>query len=200
MSKRTQTYVLGVLLVLLVYLVYSYAFSNNSGSSLAGAFVSDAKFQPINVDEPHLRIDLLDKLKKDDYSGGHRNIFAFGPPEPPPMSKLEKERAEHKTYGPQVAPPPPPVTVPATLFGFASMPRNGKRVAFFLDGEDVLVVNEGAVFLNRFRLDKIGNDSADVEEISSQRHVTVQMTGPAAGAGAAAGNDNAGPNQGPGNQ
>jgi hypothetical protein len=116
------------------------------------------------------------------------------------MSKLEKERAEHKTYGPQVAPPPPPVSVPATLFGFASMPRNGKRVAFFLEGEDVLVVNEGAVFLNRFRLDKIGNDSADVEEISSQRHVTVQMTAPTAGAGAAAGNDNAGPNQGPGNQ
>ena len=80
------------------------------------------------------------------------------------------------------------------------MPRNGKRVAFFLDGEDVLVVNEGAVFLNRFRLDRIGNDSADVEEISSQRHVTVQMTAPATGAGAAAGNDNAGPNQGPGNQ
>jgi len=96
MSKRTQTYVLGVLLALLVYLVYSYAFSNNSGPSLAGAFVSDAKFQPINVDEPHLRIYLLENLKKDDYSGGHRNIFAFGPPEPPPMSKLEKERAEHK--------------------------------------------------------------------------------------------------------
>jgi hypothetical protein len=201
MSKRTQTYVLGVLLVLLVYLVYSYAFSNNSGSSLAGAFVSDAKFQPINVDEPHLRIDLLDKLKKDDYSGGHRNIFAFGPPEPPPMTPGDKERRDHPNrYGPPLPPPIPPVTVPATLFGFASMPRNGKRVAFFLDGEDVLVVNEGAVFLNRFRLDKIGNDSADVEEISSQRHVTVQMTAPTAGAGAAAGNDNAGPNQGPGNQ
>ena len=90
MSKRTQTYVLGLLLVVLVYLLYSYVFSNNTGSSLAGSFASDAKFQPINVDEPHLRVDLLEKLKRDDYSGGHRNIFAFGPPEPPPMSKLEK--------------------------------------------------------------------------------------------------------------
>jgi hypothetical protein len=200
MSKRNQTYVLGVLLVLLVYVLYSYFFSSNAGSSLAGAFASDAKFQPINVDEPHLRIDLLEKLKQDDYSGGHRNIFAFGPPEPPPLSPAEQHRRDFLYQRPQPPPPPPPVSVPATLFGFASMPRDGKRVAFFLDGEDVLVVNEGAVFLNRFRLDKIGNDSADVEEISSQRHVTVQMTAPTAGGGAAAGNDNAGPNQGPGNQ
>jgi len=200
MSKRTQTYVLVVLLLILVYVLYSFVFSKDSGSGLAGVLASDTKFQPINVDEPHLRVDLLEKLKKDDYSGAHRNIFAFGPPEPPPMTKADKERRDHKTYGPQVPPPPPPVSVPATLFGFASMPRDGKRVAFFLDGEDVLVVNEGAVFLNRFRLDKIGNDSADVEEISSQRHVTVQMTAPVAGAGAAAGSDNAGSNQGPGNQ
>jgi hypothetical protein len=197
MSKRTQTYVLGLLLVALVYLLYSYMFSKDTGSGLAGAFASDAKFQPISVDEPHLRVDLLERLKTDDYSGGHRNIFAFGPPPPPPISPADKARRDHPMIGPQPPPPPPPVSVPATLFGFASMPRNGKRVAFFLDGEDVLVVNEGAVFLNRFRLDKIGNDSADVEEISSQRHVTVQMTAPAAGAGAAAGNENA---QGPGNQ
>ena len=61
------------------------------------------------------------------------------------------------------------------------MPASGKRLAFFLDGDDVLVVEEGSVFLNRFRLDKIGNDSADVEEISSGRHATVQMVQPASG-------------------
>jgi hypothetical protein len=65
------------------------------------------------------------------------------------------------------------------------MPTSGKRLAFFLDGEEVLVVEEGSVFLNRFRLDKIGNDSADVEEISSGRHATVQMVQPASGDAAA---------------
>jgi hypothetical protein len=77
------------------------------------------------------------------------------------------------------------------------MPQSGKRVAFFLDGDDVLVVTEGAVFLNRFRLDKIGNDSADVEEISSQRHVTVQMVAPANG-NSPGGGDAMQPNPGPG--
>jgi hypothetical protein len=194
MSKRTQTYVLVALLVVLIYVVYSFVFSKDTGSGLAGVLASDTKFQPINVDEPHLRVDLLEKLKKDDYAGAHRNIFAFGPPPPPPMTLAEKARLEHKTYGPQVPPPPPPVNVGATLFGFASMPQSGRRVAFFLDGDDVPVVKEGAVFLNRFRPDKIGNDSADVEEISSQRHVTVQMTAPASAGG---GGENAG-SPGPG--
>ena len=37
---------------------------------------------------------------------------------------------------------------------------------------------EGDTFLNRFRLVHIGNDSADVEEISTGRHATVQMVQP----------------------
>jgi hypothetical protein len=83
------------------------------------------------------------------------------------------------------------VTVPAQFFGYASMPASGKHVGFFLQGEDVLVVEEGSVFLSRFRLDKIGNDSADVEEVSSGRHATVQMTQPAAaGAGGDASQNN----------
>jgi hypothetical protein len=195
MSKRTQTYVLGALLVVLLYIFYSYVFSKDAGSGLQGVLASDTKFQPINVEEPQLRVDLLEKLKQDGYaSTTHRNIFAFGPPPPPPMTAQEKARLEHKIYGPQPPPPPAPVNVGATLFGYGSMPQSGKRVAFFLDGEDVLVVAEGSVFLNRFRLIRVGNDSADVEEISSQRHATVQMTAPA-------GNENAGANNpGPGSQ
>jgi hypothetical protein len=181
MSKQAKTYVLGALLVVLVYVMYSFVWSKDAGSGLPGVLASDTKFQPINVDEPHLRVDLLEKLKKEEYAGSHRNIFAFGPPPPPPLTPAQIAQRDHKFSGPQLPPPPPPVNVGATLFGYASMPQSGRRVAFFLDGDDVLVVTEGAVFLNRFRLDKIGNDSADVEEISSQRHVTVPMVASAAG-------------------
>jgi hypothetical protein len=183
MSNRTKTYILGALLLVLAYVAYSFVFSKDTGTGLQGVLASETKFQPINVDEPHLRVDLLEKLKNEEYTGSHRNIFAFGPPPPPPLSPADKWKIDHPFVGPQPPPPPPPVNVGAALFGYASMPQSGKRVAFFLDGEDVLVVTEGAVFLNRFRLDKIGNDSADVEEISSQRHVTVQMVAPASAGG-----------------
>jgi hypothetical protein len=78
-----------------------------------------------------------------------------------------------------MTPPPPaplpPVVVPAQFFGYAARPGGTTRVAFFLNGEDVLVVAEGDPFLGNYRLVHIGNDSADVEEMSSGRHATVQL-------------------------
>jgi len=182
MSKRTEIYVLvGLLLVAAV----AYYLSRSETPGMTGVLASDPTFHPLNVEEPHLRLDLLEKIKKLEYSGSHRNIFTFGPAPPPPKTAAQIAQENFHKQGPEPPPPPPPVTVPAQLFGYASMPESGKRVAFFLDGEEVLVVQEGSVFLNRFRLDKIGNDSADVEEISSGRHATVQMVQPASGDAAA---------------
>ena len=176
MSKRNQLYLLIGLLLIAVYVFYS---QRSDTSGVSGVLASDSTFHPLNVEEPHLRLDLLDKIKKLDYSGSHRNIFIFGPPPPPPKSAEQVARENFRPQGPQRPPPPPPVTVPAQLFGSALMSKSGKRVAFFLQGDEVLVVEEGSVFLSRYRLDKIGNESADVEETSSGRHATVQMLQPA---------------------
>jgi hypothetical protein len=178
MSQRNKVY---LLIGLLLIAVYAYFASRSEAPGMQGVLASDSTFHPLSVEEPHLRLDLLDKIKKLDYSGSHRNIFTFGPPPPPPKSAEQIARENYRPQGPQVPPPPPPVTVPASLFGSASMPKTGKRVAFFLQGDDVLVVEEGSVFLGRYRLDKIGNDSADVEETASGRHATVPMVQPATG-------------------
>jgi hypothetical protein len=178
MSRRTQ---IGLLIGLLVVLVVVYLSNRTQMSGLQGVMASDSTFQPLNVEEPDLRLDLLAKLQKLDYpAGAHRNIFSAVPlpVEPTPEEKKRMERQYPTVTHP---PPPPPVEVPAQFFGYASMPSSPRRLAFFLNGDEVLVVQEGSVFLGRFRLDKIGNDSADVEEVSSGRHATVQMTQPPAG-------------------
>ena len=51
-------------------------------------------------------------------------------------------------------------------------------MAFFTSGDDVFVVAEGDKFLNAFRLIHIGNESADVEEISTGRHATLLLVEP----------------------
>ncbi|MGD0427774.1 MAG: hypothetical protein ABSC10_13725 [Candidatus Acidiferrales bacterium] len=178
MSKRNQIYVLIGLLLIAAYAFYS---ERSEAPGVGGVLASDTSFHPLNVDEPHLRLDLLDKIKKLDYSGSHRNIFIFGPPPPPPKTAQQIAEESYRKQGPNRPPPPPPVTVPGQLFGSAYMSKSGKRVAFFLQGDDVLVVEEGSVFMDRYRLDKINNDSADVEETSSGRHATVQMIQPANG-------------------
>jgi hypothetical protein len=171
MSRRTQLYVLGGLLVLLV-VVFLNERTGTSGPE--GVLASDAKFMPLSVQEPQLRLDLLEKLHKLEYSGSHRNIFSEVAP--PPVLTPEQIKEKERQY-PTVPPPPPipPVDVPAQFFGYAAMENSGRRVAFFLNGEDVLVVEEGSVFLTKFRLDKIGNDTVDVEETSTSRHVSLPM-------------------------
>lgn len=177
MSRRTQV---GVLIGLLLLLVAVYLANRTQMPGLQGVMASDSSFQPLNVEEPELRLDLLEKLQKLDYpAGSHRNIFSAValPVEPTPeqMARMHQYPIVNRP------PPPPPVQVPAQFFGYASMPSSPRRVAFFLNGDDVLVVQEGSVFMGRFRLDKIGNDSADVEEVSSGRHASVPMVQPPGG-------------------
>jgi hypothetical protein len=174
MSHRRQLIVLAVVLVLLAIVYFA---NRNQVGGLPGVLANDTKFTPLSVQEPQLRLDELLKLQKLEYSGTHRNIFVATPP-PLPVAAAEKAKAERPLIGPQ---PQPilPVQVPGEFFGFALMRNSGKRVAFFKVGEDVFVVPEGDTFLNRFRLVHIGNDSADVEQLSDGRHATVMMIQPA---------------------
>jgi hypothetical protein len=173
MRRRAEIYLLAGLLIVLA--AFLYVTNRSQLPGLPGVLDADTKFQPLDVQGPQLHLDLLKKIQKLEYSGSHRNIFVAMPP---PIPKASEQPALPPFVGPRQPPPPPPLEVPATLFGYASEPRTGKRVAFFTSGDDVLVVAEGDVFLNRFRLVHIGDNSADVEEISTGRHATIPMVQP----------------------
>lgn len=177
MQRRIEMGLLGVLVLVLV-LVYFHG--RDAGSGISGVQDSNLDFIPLNVQEPDLRLDLLKQIQKSTYNGVHRNVFVFGPA--PVATNIETpaerhEREMSQVIGPRYM-PPPPVDVPAQFFGTAFMEESHRRVAFFQNGEDVLVVPEGDTFLNRFRLVHIGNESADVEEISSGKHAQVPMVPP----------------------
>jgi hypothetical protein len=174
MSRRTEIYTLVGLLMVLAAAVYYFVIRRQVAEP-SGVVAADTKFEPLDVKEPQLRLDLLKKLQKLEYSGSHRNIFVAAPPPPP---KPPGGETKPTFVGPMPPLPPPPPQVPAEFFGYASQPRTGRRVGFFTSGDDILVVAEGATFLGRFRLVRIGNESADVEEISSGRHVMVPMVQP----------------------
>jgi hypothetical protein len=177
MSRRAEIYILvGLGIVLIAVLYYTTRRQASVGSE---ALAANVKFQPLDVREPHLRIDLLARLQKIEYTGSHRNIFVAAPP-PPPQAPGQTRKDESPFVGPRRPPPPPPLQVPAEFFGYAIRRDSGKRVAFFTSGDDVLVVPEGDTFLGRFRLDRIGNDSAEVEEMSTGRRATVPMVQPPA--------------------
>jgi hypothetical protein len=174
-KKKAEIWVL-VGLVAVGALVYF--FNRDSVAGVPGVAAA-AKFAPLGVQEPQLRLDLLAKLQRDTTIGSHRNIFTATPP-PIEPTKAEKEAATRaaRRMGPEFQ-PPPPVQVPGEFFGYAFRSPPGKRFGLFKNGDDVLVVAEGDTFLSNYRLIHIGNDSADVEEISTGRHARVAMIQPA---------------------
>jgi hypothetical protein len=175
---------ISVLVGLLVVGALAYFFNRSQIAGGMPRVSADAKFVPLSVQEPQLRIDLLAKLQKEESLSAHRNIFNATPP-PPELTPAQRKEAERRYPTVPVPTPPPPVQVPGEFFGYAVRPApSGTRFGFFKNGDDVLVVAEGDKFLSNYRLIHIGNDSADVEEISSGRHARVAMVQPPAGGGA----------------
>jgi hypothetical protein len=167
MSRRAQIILFVVLLVILVVAVYS---SWNRGPSLAGNSAASVSYQPLPVENPSLRLDLLERIRKLEYAGQRRNIFTATLPPPPP--KVETSKL------PPAPPTPPPLEVPVRFFGYGADPRTGRRQAFFTNGEDVFIVAEGETLLNRFRLLHIGNTTAEIEETGSGRRATLVLEEP----------------------
>lgn len=171
MSERNKIQLLVVLLLIAGGL---YFYERNSSPSLPSGVSADAGFTPLNVQEPALQLDRLQQAQNDEYSGAQRNIFTAAPA--PTEQATTHTAAPAPFVGPELPPPPPPLQVPVEFYGVES--SGGKQVALLKNGDDIIIVGEGDTFLNRFRLLRIGNQSAEVEEISTGRHATMPLVPP----------------------
>lgn len=74
--------------------------------------------------------------------------------------------------------PAPPATVIINLkfFGTKTDLRHKNRQGFFADGDEVYLASEGDLVANRYRILRIGDNSAEVEELSSKtrRQISLQ--------------------------
>jgi hypothetical protein len=171
MNQRTQIYVLSALLALLTAIVLNYL---SGKSPLAITLSGDQKFFALDVKDPALRLDRLERIRKLAYPGMRRNIFNRElPPKPQPV------------VPPQPVPPPLPIEpvvqvlqVPLKFYGLTVDPRSGKRRAFFTNGEDVFIAAEGDTLLTRYRLLRIGNTTADFEEVGTGLRATLPLEQP----------------------
>ena len=136
--------------------------------------------------DPTLKTELLVKLQKVPLEGGARSVFDFGaaPVPPPPkvaaikpeviaqqradeMKRLEEQR---KT----VKPPPPPI--PLKFYGYANKVSGPARQAFFLmDQDDIEIKGENDVIKGRYKIIRIGINSAVVEDLQSHDQQTLPL-------------------------
>jgi hypothetical protein len=144
----------------------------------------DEQIDPNTVD-PRIRLDLLARLQRVAPAGGGRNLFQTGPAPPPKPAGPEPVIKPVKPLpGPpdvfhtepvvaQGPPPLPPITF--KYYGLTTIRRNGKRTAFFMSGEEILIRAVGDVVVGSYKLVSIGLTSATVEDAQSKRQQTVPL-------------------------
>jgi hypothetical protein len=153
--------------------------------------------KPRNIDpasiDPTLRLDLLSKLKTVDVEAGTRSLFEIGAAPPAPTEINGKEPPKiaiaRLFVGPvmpkPVEPPPeqkaPPI--PLKFYGFVNKTKVGDKRAFFLDGEDIVIAAEGDLIKKRYKIVRIGVNSAVVEdtEFKSNNQQTLPLEAELAG-------------------
>ena len=138
-----------------------------------------------NTVDPRIRLDLLAKLQNVAPAGGGRNLFQTGAAPPPkPLGPEPKIVPVKRLPGPPEIAPPQPVVVagppplpPITFkyYGLTTVRRNGKRTAFFMSGEEILIRAVGDLVVGSYRLVTIGLTSAVVEDTQSKRQQTVPL-------------------------
>lgn len=136
--------------------------------------------------DPTLKLDLMAKVRAASVEGGSRSLFEFYTPPPPPppvvpkpqpivpkvLTEAELKAAELKKGPPMPAPPPP---IPLKFYGLSGAMRSTARRAFFLDGEDIVQAGENETIRNRYKIIRIGVNSAVVEDLVAKNQQTLQM-------------------------
>ena len=148
------------------------------------------RVDPTTID-PTLRTDILAKLGSIQIQGGSRPLFDFGTA-PPPVVKAPdpgKIKVNPGAVKPPpvviapVKPPSGPVTpvkpqappIPLKFYGFTSA-RAGLKRAFFLEGEDVYVANEGDIVKKRYKVVRVNLNSVVMEDTEYKQQQTLPLT------------------------
>lgn len=142
---------------------------------------------PARID-PTLKLSLLAKLQNVSVESAGRSLFDFaaGPPPPPPaaakteIAKINPILPGYTVIGPvqpkppAPAPKPPPTPIPLKFYGFNTV-KQGQKRAFFLQGDDIFVAGEGDLIKNRYKVVRIGINSAVVEDTTDQHEQTLPL-------------------------
>ena len=147
--------------------------------------------------DPTLQLDLLKKLQNVGLEGGTRSLFEFGAAAPPALSEIAKGLKPLKVgplspgliatkAGDPAAKPgepvkPPPAPIPLKFYGFVNPVVQGPKRAFFLEGDDIFVAGEGDTIKNKYKVIRIGVNSAVVEDTADKNQQTLKLVEEAVG-------------------
>jgi hypothetical protein len=130
--------------------------------------------EPSSVD-PTLHLNALVKLQNVKLEPTMRSLFEISAT--PPEAIKDKDVGPIKVvkqfvlYGPKPPPPDPPKpptprapAIPLKFYGFVNPARPDVKRAFFLENDEIIVAGEGELIKKRYKILRIGVNSAEVED------------------------------------
>jgi hypothetical protein len=142
---------------------------------------------PATID-PTLRLDLLAKIQQVELPAQLRNIFQYGPPPAPPappkpveLPKNPPKIAINQPPAPPPGPPPPPPapvapTMTFKYYGYKVSKSDGRKEAFLLDGEEIIVAGENdEMKRGRYKIVRIGVSSITIEDTQFKSSQTLPL-------------------------
>jgi hypothetical protein len=181
----TRTRVLTLVLVLLVggavgYWVWPWAGPTTGLTGAAGAGGSRGARTGKQTDVTDIRLELL-RRQPSELSAPDRNPFRFerrASAAPPPRPRAARQVAPIEVVPTGPPPPPPPPPIPLRFIGYLQPSDASGRVAVLSDTRgNVFNGKEGDVIEGRYRLLRVGDNSADLIYLDGRGRQTIRLSG-----------------------
>ena len=138
--------------------------------------------------DPTIRFDYMERVMKVPPAGGERDLFQIlkAPPVKEVAAVLKgAEPIVHPFVGPRQPPPPPPPPppvaprgpdpIPLRYFANTLLRPDGKRTAYFWDGDEILAGDEGQTLKGRYRVIKISLDKVLMEDTQQKQQQSLKI-------------------------
>jgi hypothetical protein len=161
-KQQNEQIALAVLLALAGLTWWYFAKAKQPTASVAVA----GSYAPINAQDYTVIFQEMGDTQSTVYKPSGRNIFVAGPAPATVAAAPAQAAAKAAPQYPTVTAPPEPAppVLSMKFFGYGSLPTNGPRRAFLLDGEEIHIVQEGDTVQNHIRITHIGNDRIEYED------------------------------------
>lgn len=146
---------------------------------------------PATID-PELRVDLLAKMQAIEPVAAGRNLFQFGAAPAPdkPLPGVPTGVPKIPVNQPPARPVPPPVmtgnvppgvahppAAPINLryYAYVVMKSSGRKIAYLLDGDDIVAAEENQLVKQRYRIVRIALSTIEIEDTQSKSTQTLRI-------------------------
>jgi hypothetical protein len=181
-KSRRQGILLGVLAIVLVgVLVWTMGGGEEDPASSPAAPSNPARRATAgaaNTDVVELKLEAL-KGQREELREAERNPFRFRPKPPPPPPAVTRPLARPDVVAaPVPTGPPPPPPIPLRFIGFVDAAGPTGRVGILSDGRgNVFQGKEGDIIEGRYRVLRVGTDSAELVYLDGRGRQTIRLSG-----------------------